>query len=92
MDSTVNRGLYYRYSYILYIYCLILFIQAGFFPKNNPSRALALDSARNLYHVLDFLLEGGIGCTDKKENQIFLIYKKIQSGAVAKVIYEEGLP
>jgi hypothetical protein len=29
--------------------------------------------------------------TDKKENQIFLIYKLIQSGAV-KVIYEEGLP
>jgi hypothetical protein len=35
-------------------------------------------------------------CTDKKENQIFLIYKKIQSGAVSKsymrrgfLIYEE---
>ena len=27
--------------------------------------------------------------TDKKENQIFLIYKEIQS---SKVIYEEGLP
>ncbi len=23
------------------------------------------------------------GCTDKKENQIFLIYKEIQNGAVA---------
>jgi hypothetical protein len=23
-------------------------------------------------------------CTDKKENKIFLIYKEIQSGAVAK--------
>jgi hypothetical protein len=38
------------------------------------------------------------GYTDKKENQIFLIYEKIQSGAVAKshmrkgfVIYEEML-
>jgi hypothetical protein len=31
--------------------------------------------------------------TDKKENQIFLIYKEIRSGAVAKsYIYEEGLP
>jgi hypothetical protein len=32
--------------------------------------------------------------TDKKENQIFLIYKEIQSGAVAKsyIVYEEGLP
>ncbi len=29
-------------------------------------------------------------CTDKKENQIFLIYKEIQNGAVAKS-YEEGL-
>jgi hypothetical protein len=29
-----------------------------------------------------------VGSTDKKENQIFLIYKEIQSGAVAK----EGLP
>ncbi len=31
--------------------------------------------------------------TDKKENQIFLIYKEIQSGGVAKsYTYEEGLP
>jgi hypothetical protein len=37
-----------------------------------------------------------IHCTDKKENQIFLMYKEIQSGAVAKsymgkgfLIYEE---
>jgi hypothetical protein len=37
-----------------------------------------------------------IGYTDKKENHIFLIYKEIQSGAVAKsnmrkgfLIYEE---
>ncbi len=32
--------------------------------------------------------------TDRKENQIFLIYKEIQSGKVAKsyYIYEEGLP
>jgi hypothetical protein len=33
----------------------------------------------------------GLMHTDKKENQIFLIYKEILSGAVA-VIYEEGLP
>jgi hypothetical protein len=26
--------------------------------------------------------------TDKKENQIFLIYKKIQKESVAKVIYD----
>jgi hypothetical protein len=36
------------------------------------------------------------GCTDKKENEIFLIYKEIQMGSVAKshmrkgfIIYEE---
>ncbi len=30
------------------------------------------------------------GCTDKKENQIFLIYKEIQSGAVAKLYMRKG--
>jgi hypothetical protein len=29
-------------------------------------------------------------CTDKKENHIFLIYKEIQSGAVAKSYMREG--
>jgi hypothetical protein len=29
-------------------------------------------------------------CTDKKENQIFLIYKEIQSGAVAKSYMRKG--
>ncbi len=30
--------------------------------------------------------------TDNKSNQIFSIYKEIQSGSSCKVIYEEGLP
>jgi hypothetical protein len=30
------------------------------------------------------------GCTDKKENQIFLMYKEIQSGAVAKSYMRKG--
>jgi hypothetical protein len=30
-------------------------------------------------------------CTDKKENQIFLIYKEIQNGAVAKSYITNGL-
>jgi hypothetical protein len=30
-------------------------------------------------------------CTDKKENLIFLIYKEIQSGAVAKSYMRKGL-
>jgi hypothetical protein len=29
-------------------------------------------------------------CTDKKENQIFLIFKEIQSGAVAKSYMRKG--
>jgi hypothetical protein len=29
-------------------------------------------------------------CTDKKENKIFLIYKEIQSGAVAKSYMRKG--
>jgi hypothetical protein len=29
---------------------------------------------------------------DKKENQIFLIYREIQSGAVAKSYMRKGLP
>jgi hypothetical protein len=29
-------------------------------------------------------------CTDKKENQIFLIYKEIQSGAVSKSYMRKG--
>jgi hypothetical protein len=32
----------------------------------------------------------GIGHTDKKENQIFLIYREIQSGAVAKSYMTNG--
>ncbi len=34
---------------------------------------------------------GGGGCTDKKENQIFLIYEEIQTGAVAKSHMTNGL-
>jgi hypothetical protein len=29
-------------------------------------------------------------CTDKKENQVFLVYKEIQSGAVAKSYMTNG--
>jgi hypothetical protein len=29
---------------------------------------------------------------DKKENQIFLIYKELQSGAVAKIYMRKGFP
>jgi hypothetical protein len=33
----------------------------------------------------------GLGYTDKKEKKIFLIYKEIQSGAVAKAYMTNGL-
>jgi hypothetical protein len=33
---------------------------------------------------------GGGGHTDKKENKIFLIYREIQSGAVAKSYMRKG--
>jgi hypothetical protein len=32
---------------------------------------------------------GQVACTDKKENLIFLIDKKIQSGSVAMSVYEK---
>jgi hypothetical protein len=33
---------------------------------------------------------GGCECTDKKENQIFPIYKEIQSGVVAQSYIKKG--
>jgi hypothetical protein len=36
------------------------------------------------------MVEGGFARTDKKENQIFLKYKEIQSGAVAKSNMRKG--
>jgi hypothetical protein len=38
-----------------------------------------------------FVTFWAISHTDKKENQIFLIYKEIQSGAVAKSYMRKGL-
>jgi hypothetical protein len=35
-----------------------------------------------------YLTERDILCSDKKENQIFLIYEEVQNGAVAKVLYD----
>ncbi len=46
-------------------------------------------------HRLNFLINKLTIHTDKKENQIFLMHKEIQSGAIAYIaycIYEEGLP
>jgi hypothetical protein len=36
-------------------------------------------------------VHSSLSCTDKKENQIFLIYKEIQGGAVAKSYMTNGL-
>ncbi len=42
----------------------------------------AFDAGRN--QGLETCILKKLFCTDKKENQIFLIYKEIQSGVVAK--------
>jgi hypothetical protein len=48
---------------------------------------------RNLWPHFRYIISEAGKYTDKKENQIFLIYKEIQSEAVAKsYMYEEGLP
>jgi hypothetical protein len=62
------------------------------------------DLAKNIIFGLDIsrksrqVLKGYICClfmhvnyTDKKENEIFLIYKEIQNGAVAKSYMTNGL-
>jgi hypothetical protein len=36
------------------------------------------------------LILGNVQCTDKKESQIFLVYKEIQSGVVAKSYMRKG--
>jgi len=48
--------------------------------KEHQTRSSYLLSANN----------NGAPCTDKKEKQIFLIYKEIQSGAVAKSYMRKG--
>jgi hypothetical protein len=46
----------------------------------------------NMFFALFPFLEVRMGrCTDKKENLIFLIYKEIQNGAVAKSYMTNGL-
>jgi hypothetical protein len=44
--------------------------------------------AQPLFHFPYSIFET---CTDKKENQVFLIFKEIQSGAVAKSYMTNGL-
>jgi hypothetical protein len=44
-----------------------------------------------LFSLLKAFMEGAArGYTDKKENEIFLIYKKIQMGAVSKSYMRKG--
>jgi hypothetical protein len=45
-----------------------------------------------MYYFITFLLNVTmVDCTDKKENQIFLIYKEIHNGVVAKSYMNNGL-
>ncbi len=62
--------------------------------KETPRRTVLYRITRQLLHRVS--TASFESCTEKKENQIFLIYKEIQSGAVAKLymrksflIYEE---
>jgi hypothetical protein len=47
---------------------------------------------RNIYATPTSFLSGLSCYTDKKQNKIFLVYKEVESGAVAKSYSEEGLP
>jgi hypothetical protein len=46
--------------------------------------SLSVSRDQSLLHTWLLYHGKSIDCTDKKENQIFLIYKEIQRGAVAK--------
>ncbi len=59
--------------------------RVNFIPEKGSGTALTLCFLRT-----EFVGVGG-GCTDKKENEIFLIYKEIQKGAVAKSYMTKGL-
>jgi hypothetical protein len=51
---------------------------------------LAGDASAASYCQLRLLVYSSSAYTDKNENQIFLIYKEIQSGAVAKSYMRKG--
>jgi hypothetical protein len=48
-------------------------------------------SSNNFLTLAEVLTDTHTDCTDKKENQILLIYKEIQNGAVAKSYVTSGL-
>jgi hypothetical protein len=56
---------------------------------------MKLDELLNQFKLLtdknNTVIRFQVSCTDKKENQIFLIYKEIQSGAVAKSYMRKGV-
>jgi hypothetical protein len=76
-----------------------VFFNKSFSKTNTLKGTVALESfLTSGYHseTKIFFIQNAYEYTDKKENQIFLIYKEIQSGAVAKsymrrgfLIYEE---
>ncbi len=50
------------------------------FNEQNSTRFSLAELNSTLFSLYGYVLS----CTDKKENQIFIIYKEIKSGAVAK--------
>jgi hypothetical protein len=79
---------------------MLLFLETGvgtfrkFGPKRRSTRLSPKAVLSHTFQGSQYTAPTGLfTCTDKKENQIFLIYKELQSGAVANsYIYEEGLP
>jgi hypothetical protein len=52
--------------------------------KNSGPLSFTLQTEQKLFSLVHW-------CTDKKENQTFLIYREIQNGAVAKSYMTNGL-
>ena len=63
-------------------------------PRSGKATCPAPTYAEKAFQFAVFLFLSasfpGTICTDKKENQIFLVYKEIQSGAAAKSYMREG--
>jgi hypothetical protein len=66
--------------------------------ENNPYKSVSICAAEyaKLYERvqlcnIELWINSNITCTDKNENQIFLLYKEIQNRAVAKSYMTNGL-
>jgi hypothetical protein len=58
--------------------------------KVNKVKAIVVPARTPVFCALCVCLSADESCTDKKDNKIFLIYREIQSGAVAKSYMRKG--